>query len=215
MPFPLSQTIRALRDFRVQRRQAREYAKWVRSGYPNPPPHSVKQQVLRGLAHDYGLEILVETGTFRGDMVAAMLESFHKIFSIELSEQLYIAARRRFQKCTNVEIVHGDSGVELARLLPRLDRPTLFWLDGHYSAGATARGASDTPIFEELSHILNSPMQNYVIVIDDARLFGTDSSYPTFEELRHFIQSSSAGSQIHVETDSIRVTLKQSTRAAA
>jgi hypothetical protein len=215
MAFLMEKTFHILRNLQVRQRQARAFAKWQRGGCPNPPPHLIKQQVLREYAQQYGLEILVETGTYRGDMVQAMKNSFKKVYSIELSDRLFEAARRRFHGQEKVEIIHGDSGIELAKLIPRLDRPTLFWLDGHYSAGITARGATDTPIFEELDHIFNSAMKNYAIVIDDARLFGADPGYPTMEQLRQFINGKLPGGGIRVDSDSIRVTLKPAARAVA
>src|SRR2546425_12007741 len=88
-------------------------------------------------------QIFVETGTYRGDMVEAMKPLFHKIYSIELSDALFAEAQRRFRLDTHVELIHGDSGKELGRVMERIHQPALFWLDGHYSAGDTARGEKD------------------------------------------------------------------------
>ncbi len=52
-------------------RQGDALAEWERQGRPVPPPHVVKQRVLRGYAERYHLNIFVETGTYRGDMVEA------------------------------------------------------------------------------------------------------------------------------------------------
>ena len=57
----------------------------------------------------------------------------------------------------NVELLHGDSGTELGNVMNKINQPALFWLDGHYSAGVTAKGDKDTPIYEELVCILNAP----------------------------------------------------------
>ena len=54
-----------------------------RSDAPVPPPHVVKQRVLREYAERYELKVFVETGTYRGDMVQAMKPLFDKIYSIE------------------------------------------------------------------------------------------------------------------------------------
>ena len=171
-----------------------------------PPPHVVKQGVLRSYARRYDLKIFVETGTYRGDMVEAMKPLFEKIYSIELSEQLCDAARKRFQADRHVELIHGDSGKELGRIMERIDRPALFWLDGHYSAGETARGEHETPVREELEHIFRAPDLGHVIVIDDARAFGTDPAYPTFEELGKYVRSRRPRARVLVEDDSIRIT---------
>jgi hypothetical protein len=183
--------------------------KWARNGRTVPPPHIFKQRVLRNSAKKFGLKILVETGTYSGDMVEAMKGRFDRIYSIELCKELFEKAKKRFQAEGTVELIHGDSGTELGRLIGRIDRPTLFWLDGHYSGGITARGDKDTPIYEELSHILDAPDKGHVIVIDDAWCFGVDPAYPSIEELSDFIKSKRPNTNIIVEDDSIRITPKK------
>lgn len=208
---PLLQLRRAQlqRKSESARREAaeNEVAEWERRGRPAPPPHLVKERALRHYASQYGLRILVETGTFMGDMVEAMKNSFDKVYSIELSEELFRKAKERFAGDRNVELIQGDSGKMIASVAKELAQPALFWLDGHYSAGETARGETDTPIFEELTHILNARPLNHVVIIDDARLFGSDSAYPTIEELKEFVLSKRE-SVITVEDDSIRIVLR-------
>src|SRR6266536_4483435 len=165
-----------LLDWLRARKRQRALEEWERQGRPVPPPHVVKQRVLRTYAERYHLKVFVETGTYRGDMVAAMKPLFEKIYSIELSEALFDEARRRFKSDPHIELIHGDSGRELGRVVQRIAQPALFWLDGHYSAGDTARGPKDTPVYEELEHILRAPDLGHVIVIDDARVFGSDRS---------------------------------------
>ena len=77
--------------------QGRDLERWEASGRPAPPPHVVKQRVIKEYAEKYNLEILIETGTFRGDMVEAMKNVFDQIYSVELSHALFQAARRRFR----------------------------------------------------------------------------------------------------------------------
>jgi hypothetical protein len=179
---------------------------WEKSGRPAPPPHLVKRQILKRFSDEYELRVLVETGTYYGDMVWAMRDHFDRVYSIELSEELHRKAQDRFKDAPNVELICGDSAVELGKLMTRLDRPTLFWLDGHYSAGVTARGAKDTPIYEELAHILSAPDIGHVIIIDDARCFGTDQDYPSLAQLSDFVRSARPNVDIVVQDDSIRIT---------
>lgn len=188
-------------------RQKQEVRDWERRGKPAPPPHIIKQQAIREFAKKYGTSILVETGTFHGDMVEAMKDHFIRIYSIELSDALYEKARQRFSGDDRITIIHGNSGIELGKLIPRLNQPVLFWLDGHYSAGVTAKGDKDTPIYEELEHILGSPQKQQVIIIDDARCFGTDPAYPSIDELSEFIKARNPDAKIDVENDGIRIIL--------
>ncbi|MDG1893472.1 MAG: hypothetical protein P8J37_01050 [Fuerstiella sp.] len=204
-----------LRNWAVKRRQETKLIEWERNGRPVPPPHIVKQRALREHGSKYGLKILCETGTYRGDMVEAMMHDFDQIFSIELSQELFERAKSRFDGQDKVILIQGDSGVELKGVVDRIDQPALFWLDGHYSAGTTARGDLDTPIFEELRHVLDSPIRGNVIVIDDARCFGTDPGYPTIEALSDFVKSRRPESELAVAGDSIRITPKEQQQTAA
>jgi hypothetical protein len=196
----------SLRNWVIARKQKRELIEWERHGKPVPPPHIVKQRTIRSFAERFGLKILIETGTYYGDMVEAMKGYFSQIYSIELSKELYEKAKKRFDGEETIKIIHGDSGIELANLVGRIDQPALFWLDGHYSGGVTAKGDKDTPIYEELTHIFNTQQSGHVVIIDDARCFGTDPAYPSIEELSDFIRVKRPEINIEVECDSIRIT---------
>lgn len=178
---------------------------WERNGKPAPPPHVVKQRNLRTIARQFGLKTLVETGTYYGDMVAALIHDFDKIYSIELGEDLHRQAVARFAGQGSVELIKGDSGRAIKDLLPRINSPSLFWLDGHYSAGVTARGEKDTPVMEELSHIFDSAEIGHVIVVDDARCFGVETGYPSIEELSNYVKTHRPNSHIEVADDAIRI----------
>lgn len=196
----------AVLDRRTRRRNEADLEAWQKAGKPAPPPHLVKQRTLEELAREFGLKVLVETGTFYGDMVRAMENKFDRIFSIELSPELHQRAQRRFRKSRHVELVCGDSADELGKIVARLDVPALFWLDGHYSAGVTAKGTKNTPILEELDHIFASAVPGHVIVIDDARSFGPEPDYPTLDELEKYVRARWPDAGFIVEHDSIRIT---------
>jgi hypothetical protein len=191
---------------RAERELQREMDEWIAAGRPVPPPHHHKQRVLREYADKYGLRVFVETGTCFGDTVEAMRPHFECVYSIELSDELHSGALQRFEGVPNVVLIHGDSASQLDGVLSRIDQPTLFWLDGHYSGGVTARGDVDTPILAELATILESPDRGHVLVIDDARCFGADPAYPSIDELRSFIKKKRSGVDFEVLDDMIRVT---------
>lgn len=180
---------------------------WRGNGKPVPPPHIVKEKVVSDYQKTSQYKILVETGTFLGEMVNAQINNFEKIYSIELDEKLYNRAKRKFRKYPDVKILNGDSGKVLMEIIPILDSNTVFWLDGHYSGGITARGEKDSPIFEELKIILETK-KNHIILIDDARLFTGDGDYPTIKRLTDFILSYKKESEIRIEDDITRIVLK-------
>ena len=187
-------------------RRARQVSDWKRAGRPAPPPDLVKERIIRSYRRQFDLRILVETGTYMGDMIAAMKNDFDHIYSIELSEQLHEKARQRFAGCERIHLLHGDSGVELGKLIGQLGGPTLFWLDGHYSGGITAKGDKETPIHEELLHVLGDTEADHVILVDDARCFGNRTDYPTIEQLAELVASKRPNAVLTVEDDIIRIT---------
>lgn len=197
-----------LYNWKVKREQVKELVEWEKKGRPAPPPHIVKQRILQAYSTRFGLKILIETGTYYGDMIEAMKDSFDRLYSIELSEELYEKTKERFKGVKHIELIHGDSGLELRNIINKINQPALFWLDGHYSAGDTALGEKETPIYEEMSNILNATDRGHVIIIDDARCFGTDPSYPSVGELSDFIRSKRTNIDIIIQDDSIRITPK-------
>lgn len=183
----------------------REYKEWLAKGSPIPPCSFKKHKYLIDQLKKYKLHIFVETGTFHGDTTWEMSRHCKSVYTIELSRHLYEKAAQRFKWNKKVQPLQGDSGEQLKNVMSQLDEPALFWLDGHYSAGETAKGNKVTPIFEELSHILNDSQNKHVIIIDDARLFGKDPEYPSFENLIDFILERKPSAKIIVENDAVRI----------
>ncbi len=183
----------------------REYMLYQRAGKLNPPEHQVKQRNIKYLAKLYDCTILVETGTFKGDMVEAMKDNFDTIYSIELDNKLYITAKNRFAESSHIHIIHGDSTEELPRIMEKINMRTIFWLDGHYCGDNTSKGIKLTPILEELKTIFAGLDYGHVILIDDARLFNGTNDYPTFPELITFLKENKPDVLISVEDDAIRL----------
>src|SRR5438876_12021434 len=162
---------------------------WRLRGSPLPPPHAVKERAVREYAARFRLRVLVETGTWLGDMVARTRHAFDRVYTIELDDALWRRARSRFAGDRRVTLLHGDSAQVLPGVLASLQEPALFWLDGHYSGGPTARGSLSTPISAELRHILAHPVRRHVILIDDARCFTGEDDYPALAELERRLRA--------------------------
>jgi len=178
---------------------------WEKQGRPSPPPHVVKEELIRDYAKTFNTNILIETGTYLGDMVHAMKKSFSRIISFELDQTLAAQAQERFASDDHIQIVQGDSGKLLGDYLATINEPCLFWLDGHYSGGITAKGSLETPIKNELTAILSHPVEGHVILIDDARCFTGENDYPTLDELRNFVAERKPDHKFSVEHDAIRI----------
>lgn len=178
---------------------------WEQQGGHFPPPAVYKQETLRAYGRRFGLAVFVETGTYFGDTVLAVRDQFRRLYSVELSADLARLAQGRFRGDPHVTILQGDSAAVLPRLLSEVREPCLFWLDGHYSEGVTARGRHTTPVLTELEAIFAHPVRGHVILIDDARLFGTEPGYPALAELRALTARDRPDLQFEVEDDIIRL----------
>lgn len=183
-------------------------SQWIKRGKPLPAPHAIKQELVTHYRDKYGISTFVESGTYLGDMVWAQKDNFEIIYTIELSKYLYEAARHRFRTNSHIQLIHGDSGKIMSTLIKDLPHQTLFWLDGHYSGGITARGDKDCPITEELKAILSSGIE-HILLIDDARYFKGERDYPTLNALSAYIISLYPNSNIEIENDCIIVELKK------
>jgi len=170
---------------------------------PSPPRY--KQLTVLDYGRRYGVRVFVETGTYLGDMVWAVRNAFATIHSIELSPELARHAARRFRRTAHVSIRQGDSGAVLREVLAGVDRPALFWLDAHYSGGATAHGDTGTPVLEELARIAaHAQAASHVVLIDDARLF-TGEVYPRLEALADWAGRALPAHSFEVKDDIIRL----------
>lgn len=180
---------RPLRDAVIARRDARALRAYRARPVP-PPPHAVKVEAVLATAGRHGIEVLIETGTFEGEMARKCRRAFRSILTIELSEPLARAAARRLAPYRHIRVVQGDSAERLPEILRELGQPALFWLDGHYSGEGTARGRRETPLEEELRAITRHAVRGHVILIDDARLLGT-GDYPTRERIVALLRETS------------------------
>jgi hypothetical protein len=184
-----------------RRKDHQEIARWREAGSHLPPPPAFKRSLIRRLASCHGIEILVETGTFIGDTVAASLGTFERIYSIELMDEHYRRACRRFLRYSHVSLLRGDSAQLLPSVLAEVDRPALFWLDAHYSGVGTARGSSETPIVTELQAISQHHIKTHLVLIDDARCFRGVEGYPTIDECRRLASTYWPNSRCDVVSD--------------
>lgn len=179
---------------------------WAIKGNPIPPPHQVKQKIIRSYQKKFLLKTLVETGTFYGDMISAMRKYFDVIYSIELSPYFYELAIRRFKNKKEIKIYNGDSSVFIGIICDELKEPALFWLDGHYSGGETAKGITETPVIYELEVISHFKfVKNSVILIDDARCFNGSNDYPYLVDLIETIKKYFPKHKIKVDSDIIQI----------
>ncbi len=177
------------------------------------PSYDEKRAVIDSYRLRFGCTILVETGTFLGDTVAHFKDKVDKVYSIELSQELAERAAKRFANDRHISILQGDSSEVLSGILPQLNSPTLFWLDGHYSSEffigeeyfVTAKGETNTPIEKELTILLSIPKQIFAILIDDARLFTGRNDYPTLKKIKKMVAQSTTQYTVFKKNDIIHI----------
>ncbi len=163
-------------------------------------------QLAEGLRDALGLERAIETGAYRGDGARALAAIFGSVTSIEIDARLATAARIATADLANAEIVCGDSASELVALIDP-GRPTLYWLDGHWSGGATGGKEAECPVMVELSATAAGNERD-CILIDDARLFlgpppppHDPAAWPTFMEVYDTLRKDRPGHYITVQHD--------------
>ncbi|HEX6462827.1 MAG TPA: hypothetical protein VFZ98_00185 [Vicinamibacterales bacterium] len=177
---------------------------WRLMGRPVPPPPLVKQALVKDYQRRFGLRVFVETGTFAGVMISAVLGRFDRIFSIELDDQWYARAAARFAARRDVTLLHGDSSTRLREVLAGLREPALFWLDAHYSGPITARGPLDSPIVQELEAIAAHPVNGHVVLIDDMRDFTGSGGYPHASTLAAELRRNHPADIVEIRDDVLR-----------
>jgi len=135
-----------------------------------------KDKKVKKLFKDYKFNNFIETGTHTGTTAFEMSKYFKRVDTIEIAKNLFDHCRsiKEQKQLTNVNLHLGDSSVLLEKILKNLKGESIFFLDGHYSHGITGRGNKDVPLLEELKTINSNYNYSSIIIIDDARLFGTD-----------------------------------------
>jgi predicted O-methyltransferase YrrM len=134
-----------------------------------------KVQHVKDRYKGFKYDTFVETGTHMGHTAFEMAQYMKRVDTIEIKKDLYDGCKavRDQHNIANVNLHLGDSTTVLSKILDTLDKECIFFLDGHYSHGATGKGDKDVPLLEELQQINNKHNYDSIIIIDDARLFGT------------------------------------------
>lgn len=132
--------------------------------------------------------VFVETGTHIGYTVEMAIEiGFKTIYTIELADHFYKRAVAKFKQYKHVFPIYGDSSIKLREILNKVNEPCLFWLDGHWSAGDTARGPVDVPLYQELEVIKNYNNKNHTILVDDVRLMDKEWKEISLEKVKELL----------------------------
>ena len=136
----------------------------------------VPEEEIEFLKHIMKLDVFVEGGTYKGGTAKSMGEKFRKIFTIEKSDIMFEIAKENLKDTNNITLLKGDTREHLDSIIANNEN-ILFWLDAHWSGGDTYGEEDECPLIEELN-IIFKYNKNYVVLIDDARLFLAPPPYP-------------------------------------
>ena len=183
-----------------------DYWYWILRGRPPRSPHLLKQIVVREYGEKFALKSLVETGTYYGEMVAAMKGHFDRIYSIEFVPELAERAMRKFARYRHVRIFCGDSRVVMPEVLALLTGPALFWLDAGYY-GWVGKQGDQQRLSAELEMILSHP-HPHMILLDDARGLTGRNGIPSVDDVKAYVESTFPQRIVEVKYDIMRITLR-------
>jgi hypothetical protein len=184
-----------------------DYWYWIVRGRPSRSPHLLKQKVVREYGEKFALQTLVETGTYYGEMVAAMKSRFDRIYSIEFVPALAERATRKFARDQHIRIFRGDSRVIMPEVLALLTSPALFWLDAGYYGWVGIR-TNEQRLSAELEMILSHPYP-HMILLDDARGLTGRDGIPSVSDVKAYVESKFPQRTVEVKYDIMRITLRE------
>ncbi len=180
-----------------------DYWYWILRGRPTRSPHLLKQKTVREYGEKFKVNTLIETGTYYGEMVAAMKRNFSQIYSVESVPGLAERARKKFAAEAHIKIICGDSRIVIPELLDKLSRPALFWLDAGYYGWIGKQGESDR-LSIEIKSILSDPLE-HIILLDDARGLTGRDGVPSASDVKAYVESTFAKRSVEVKYDILRI----------
>lgn len=140
-------------------------------------------EIRNGYPLQETFDTFLETGTHKGCTIKDMEPHFKLLHTIEITEYFYNMATKDY-KGNKINFHLGDSTQVLYKILPTLkDKPTIFFLDAHWSCDKTGKGEKDVPLLEELEIINKEYNENCIVIIDDYRLFDGGDPYVNWSEI--------------------------------
>jgi hypothetical protein len=124
------------------------------------------EELALALKDAFNISTFIETGTWKAQTTKWASENFQKVYSIEIDEGYHNRAKGLGIKA---EFILGSSADELPKVVKRLKKPAIFWLDAH--ACKDQHTLTDPcPLITELEAIKKSGLK-HLLLIDDAKYF--------------------------------------------
>lgn len=177
------------------------------------------KHLATNLRNQLGLKRAIETGTYRGHGTRLLASVFPEVVTIEVAPQLAQSAQAALSDVPGVTVRAGSSRDVLPETVDAT-KPTLYWLDGHWSGGVTGGAEDECPVLAELSAIASGHPDD-CILIDDARMFlapppppHRPEQWPTYRELEDALVAARPGHYV-IEAHDIVLAVPASAAAAA
>jgi len=150
--------------------------------------------LVKNLIND-SYKIAIETGTFTGNGTIKLSEYFNKVYTIEINENLFNKAKKKFINNKNIICLQGDSKIVFTKLFDDKNiknNNILFWLDAHWSGDSSVNwkkscwkgykidtgyagekingiisGNNQVPLEQEIYQIYHNCRKECVLYIDD------------------------------------------------
>jgi hypothetical protein len=124
------------------------------------------EQLSLALRDAFNISTFIETGTWKANTTRWASEHFKSVYSIEIDKGYHERAKGLG---ISARFVLGNSKDELPKIVKRLKKPALFWLDAH-ACKEQHTLTQVCPLLEELESIKASGLP-HLLLIDDAKYF--------------------------------------------
>jgi hypothetical protein len=181
----------------ILRQQALDERKSELTGVFNQPRYIEKILLAAWIGIKHEKTIFIELGTYLGHSVRKISNLFEKVYTVEASENIFLAAQKLFEITdTSIDANLGSSISLLNRIPSEEGNRSIIFLDAHYSTGITSNTYGACPLFQELETIFTR-FPKSVCVIDDMRTMTGSEGYPSFREIIDFLPSNMEVVLIH------------------
>jgi len=156
------------------------------------------EEIVLLMKETLNLTTFIETGTFEGCTAIWASKHFKNVLTIENSKTLYDKVVDTNKNVENIDFLFGNSSEKLKQIVPKLDKPAIFWLDAHWCSGDSYGENNQCPIIQEIETIIKSGIP-HCILIDDARLFLSPPPLPNqidqWPTIDHILKTLQYGSE--------------------
>ena len=154
-------------------------------------PNFIKRKLIhlhsQKLSRSKNIQIktIVETGTYLGQTIKYFYKKNYICYSIEIDSVLNEFNLFRFRNVDKINLLKGDSKLELNKVVNMISEPCIFFLDAHASGGITSQSDTASVLKDEIDILSNyKHIKDSLIIIDDVRGLDGTNSYPTIEAIK-------------------------------